>query len=247
MSGAVTRSDETPLTAKRPRLETLSTRQRTTGEQALRRSLLVKRLRVALPVLAAVLLVGLALNTRSTGVDEAFLEDFADLQGTPDEYRMANPKFAGVDDQGHPYEITAEAALQAQGDRDVVELVKPRAVTRGQDESTVVSAEKGVFQSDANVLDLSEQVTLNHSIGGDEYVLRTPAATVAIGAETVQSFSGVEGEGEAGTLRADRMRAYNGEGRVVFEGNVSMRIFPKRAKLPAATEKGSGESSDESD
>ncbi len=242
MSEAVNET-EAPLTARRTRLETLPSRQRTTGEQAARRSILVRRLRIILPAIALVLIVGLVLNTKSTGVDEAFLEDFADLEGTPDEYRMANPKFAGIDDDGHPYEITADAALQNQGEKDVVELVNPKAVTRGSEESSVVTAEKGVFRSNANILDLSDTVTLRHAIGGDTYVLRTPAATVSIAEETVQSFAGVKGESDAGTLRADRMRAYNGEGRVVFEGNVSMRIFPKRANLEFAPQDAPGDES----
>ena len=242
MSEAVNET-EAPLTARRARLETLPSRQRTTGEQAARRTALVRRLRIILPALAVALIIGLVLNTRSTGVDEAFLDDFADLQGTPDEYKMANPKFAGIDDRGHPYEITADAALQSQGEKNVVELVKPKAVTRGGEESSVVTAQKGVFRSDSNILDLSDAVTLKHSIGGDTYVLQTPAATVSIGEETVQSIAGVSGEGEAGSLRADRMRAYNGEGRVVFEGNVSMRIFPKKAKFDFTPEPSSGDDS----
>jgi len=213
-------------------LDTLPNRQRLTGEQAAARSLLIKRLRIALPVLALVLVGALLLNTRSGGDEDAYLDDFANLDATPEELRMANPRFAGVDDKGHSYDITADAALQTPGVKEVVELVQPRAVTTGADTKTVVTANKGVFQTKDNVLDLSDGVTLNHSVGEETYVFTTSAATVSIGDETVQSTTGVEGESGSGTLRADRMRAYNSEGRIVFEGNVSMRIYPDKAKLP---------------
>jgi lipopolysaccharide export system protein LptC len=213
-----------------PRLERLQTRQRTTGEKAAAHSRLVRRLRIALPALALLLLAGLLLNTRKDVADDAFLDDFKDLAALPDEYKMANPKFAGVNDEGRPYEITAREALQAPGEKQVVQLVEPRAVTQGQNEDSVVTAHHGVFRSDSNLLDLSDAVTLQHRIGRDAYVLTTPAATVAIREETVQSVAGVSGEGEAGTLQADRMRAYNAEGRVVFEGNVRMRIYPEKAR-----------------
>ena len=195
---------------------------------------MVRRLRLALPALALVLVAGLFLNTRNNKVDEAFLDDFKDLKATPDEYRMAKPKFAGVDGNGKPYDITADSASQTPGEQEVVSLVKPRAITHGPDEETEVSAEKGVFRSEASRLELSDDVTLRHRIGGEVYVLKTPAATVTMNDETVHSTSGVEGTSEAGTLRADRMRAYNGEGRVVFEGNVRMRIYPKKLKLGEA-------------
>lgn len=221
------------LVAKRSRLESLPSRARITGDQAAARSRLVRRLRIILPTLALVLIAGLLATTRERGVDDAFLDDFTDLTASTDEYKMANPKFAGVDDDGQPYEITAKEALQAPEDKEVVQLVEPRAVTNSNDKSTTVTARKGVFRSQANTLDLTDAVTLEHKIGADSYVLTTPAATVAIREETVDSTAGVVGESEAGTLRADRMRAYNGEGRVVFEGNVSMRIFPSKAKAAA--------------
>lgn len=226
---------------RRGRLDSLPTRQRTTGEQAAQRTILVRRLRIALPAIALVLIGGLLLNTRDTGGDDAFLDDFANLEATPEELKMASPRFAGVDDKGFPYEVTAEAALQSPNMQEVVELVKPKAVTKGMDENTVVYADKGVFQSEAKVLELTERVTLQHQIGADTYNLRTNAATVSIDDETVHSKGAIEGEGEGGSLRADSMRAYNDQGRVVFEGNVSMRIYPAKAKMKKGPEGESGE------
>lgn len=219
-----------PRDLKAPRLEALPTRQRITGEQAAARTRMVRRLRIILPVMALALVAGLFLNTGKEKVDSAFLDDFKDMTASPEEAKMAKPRFAGVDGQGKPYEITADSASRAPSNEDVVELIMPRAVTRGPDKETEVSAEKGVFRTDASQLDLSEEVTLKHRIGGDVYVLKTPAATVSMNDETVQSAAGIEGTSEAGALRADKMRAYNSEGRVVFEGNVRMRIYPKKFK-----------------
>jgi lipopolysaccharide export system protein LptC len=223
--------DAPPRAEPRRRLEALPSRQRITGEQAAARSKLVRRLRIALPAVALVLVAGLFLNTRNERPDDAFLEDFKDMTATPDEYQMAKPSFAGVDSKGKPYEIKADRASQAAGNQEVVELVRPRAVTRGPDEETEVSAERGVFRTDTSRLDLSDEVTLRRRIGNEVYVLKTPAATVSMSDETVLSDAGVEGSSEAGSLRADRMRAYNAEGRMVLEGNVRMRIYPKKLKL----------------
>lgn len=212
-------------------LGNLPTRARTTGAQALARSRMVRRLRLALPILALVLFAVFILNTQSNGVDDAFLEDFEDLTASTEELRMANPRFAGVDDKGQPFEITARSAKQNPGRRDVVELEQPRAVQGDADEISVVTADSGVYQSEANILELTDSVTLEHTIGKDTYVLRSPSAIVSIKDKVVTSGAGVGGKSSDGNaLKADRMKAYNAEGRVVFEGNVSMRIYPKLEK-----------------
>ncbi len=218
-----------PGVATRSRiLDSLPSQARITSEQAAARSRVVRHLRIALPVLALVLVIALLLNTRSQTSDRAILNDFADITANPEEVRMANPRFAGVDNEGKPYVITAEAAIQRADSDDIVELDHPRAVTHDDNNETVVTANKGLFRSKGKVLELSEEVTLERSIGSDNYSLRTPAATVLIDDKTVTSDQGVTGVGPSGeTLRADRMRAYNENGKIIFEGNVSMRIFPK--------------------
>ena len=220
----------TPL-APRRRMESLPTRARTTGDQAAARSRLVRRLRIALPILALVLVAAFFFNTRSNQVDEAFLDDFKDISASAEELRMASPRFTGIDDKGKPFEITADAALQSTRAKDVVSLDRPRAVQGETKESTVVTAEKGVYRSDVNILELKDDVTLEHDVGADSYLFRSPSATVSIKDEVVTSDAGVGGKNSDGsTLSADRMKAYNAEGRVVFEGNVRMRILPKNAK-----------------
>lgn len=224
---------------RRQVLRTLETRQRLTTAQAAARSQMVRRLRIALPVVALGLVLVFLFNTTSQTVDDAFLKDFANIEATTEEMRMDNAKVIGLDDRGQPYEITAESALQAPG-RDDVELVRPRAHSRKSEAATVAYADRGVFQSSSKMLELTESVTVEHTVGGDTYILRTPTATVSINDETVESDAGVTGQSAAGTLRADRMRAYNGQGRVVFEGNVSMRIYPQKAQGAAQTQEGAG-------
>ena len=53
---------------------------------------------------------------------------------------------------------------------------------------------------------------------------------VSIDDQTVVSDKGVVGDGPGGsTLKADRMNAFNGDGRLVIEGNVAMRLYPAAA------------------
>ena len=212
-------------------LESLPSKARTTSAQAAARSQLVKRLRYLLPAFAVILMIVLFVNTRNQPDAPVFLEEFEDIAAATEELKMANPRFTGVDDDGQPFEITAEYAIQKPNEQEVVTLEKPKAVQGNREEANTVTASKGVYRSEANILDLSEDVELEHEIGNEIYVLRSPKAQVLIADEVVTSEAGVSGKGPAGdTLQADRMTAYNADSRVVFEGNVSMRIYPKSAQ-----------------
>ena len=228
---------DSQVRARRRLLDSLPTRARTTGADAVARSRLVRRLRIALPVLAVVLVAAFIFNTRGNNVDQAFLDDFEDLSASAEELRVASPRFTGVDNAGKPFEITARSAKQRPDGADMVELERPRAVQGGGDEQTIVTALKGTYQSEKNILELEESVELEHKIGAQTFMLRAPEATVAIKDEVVTSSSGVGGEASDGSrLSADRMTAYRGEGRVVFSGDVSMRFLPDSTIAAPASE-----------
>ncbi len=224
-------AEPTQLASRRRVLDSLPSGARTTGDQAAARSRMVRRLRIALPILALVLVGAFLFNTTSNEVDDAFLDDFKDIDASAEELSMASPRFAGVDNKGKPFEITAEMARQNTNLKDIVTLDRPHAVQGENNGSTVVSADKGVYRSEQNILELEDQVTLQHEVGSEVYVFHAPSASVAIKDEIVTSDTGVDGEGSNGReLTAERMKAYNGDGRVVFEGNVHMRIYPKNAE-----------------
>ena len=214
-------------------LESLNFRARTTGQDAAARSRLVRRLRIIMPTVAVLLIVLFLINTRSNTVDQAFLDDFKTIAASTEELRMANPRFAGVDDEGKPFEITAIAASQDPEGKEVIRLESPRAIQGGGDETSVVTAESGLYRTEENILTLNREVTLEHQLGAKTYILRSPVATVSIKDQIVTSDAGVGAEGPDGaTLEADRMSAYRSDGRVVFEGNVSMRIYPNKETNP---------------
>jgi lipopolysaccharide export system protein LptC len=230
---------EPPATKARGRLDSLTLRRRTTGEAAAARAATTRRLRIILPVVGLLIIVGFLATTRTKVGDDAFLKDFADLNAEPEQMKMAKPRYAGVDARGNPYDITAESATQRTESGETVELDRPRAITSSEDAKTTVAAARGVLSTSTNVLSLEDDVTFEHKIGPDNYVLKTKSAVVSIEDENVLSDKGVEGTGPRGsTLKADRMRADNKAGRITFEGNVSMRIYPKPASDPSASEGG---------
>lgn len=222
-------SPSTVTAPNRRILDTLPTGARLTGAQAAARSIMIRRLRVALPILACVLIAAFLMNTQNSGVDEAFLEDFKDIEAKPENLSMGNPRFTGIDTRGNPFDITAFEATRDASKQDFVTLDHPKAITGGDGKQSVVFADKGGYATDTRILQLEENVMLDHNIGGEKYVLKTPAATVTVDEQLVISDAGITGRGPRGeSLTADRMNAFNNEGRVVFEGNVRMRIYPSK-------------------
>jgi lipopolysaccharide export system protein LptC len=219
-----------PKRTARGTLDSLTIRRRTTGEEAVARAFVMRRLRIALPIVALLLIAAFFLNTRPDSGDNAFLDEFTDLNATTQNLNSVRPQFSGVNERGDPYEITADSASQKPESREIVELSEPRAVTAGAKEQSVVAAKSGVFNTDDKKLLLKDGVTFEHEIGRDNYVLKSPSATVSIDEQTLVTGDGVEGQGPGGsTLKADRMQANNNDGVVVFEGGVSMRLYPKQA------------------
>lgn len=217
-------------------LDSINFQSRTTGAKAAARSRLVKRLRIALPIFAVILVLALVFTSGSNPVDSATLDEFSDIAAATEELRMSNPSFSGIDSNGKPYEITAEAALQNPAAKDVVQLQHPRAVQGGNGEDNSVTALSGRYMTETNILELNDEVTFRHELGAKTYVLRSPSAVVTVKDQVVSSDAGVGAVGPDGAnLKADRMKAYRDDGRVVFEGNVSMRIYPSAARAEKTT------------
>ena len=92
MNAAITEEAHEPggESPRREVLRTLELRQRLTTAQAAARSQMVRRLRIALPVVAVGLVILFLFNTSSQTVDDAFLKDFANLEATTEEIGRAH-------------------------------------------------------------------------------------------------------------------------------------------------------------
>jgi hypothetical protein len=79
---------------------------------------------------------------------------------------MVNPRYAGLDRYNRPYAVTAAVGRQVPDRNDVMALERPQAVmTVHSGASVLVTAATGVYQSQAQLLDLFEDVNLVHHDG----------------------------------------------------------------------------------
>jgi len=193
-----------------------------------RRVALLKRL---LPAIGVVLLLLIAIWPRLAPLWERFrlvlpaidLRDARELQ-------MVNPRYAGVDREGRPYVVVAASGRQIPDRQDLMSLQRPRGDLKTQGGAEiVVTALSGVYQSQAQLLDLFGDVTVTHQ-NGTRFVTQT--ARLNAGTNTAQGSDPVTGNGPSGEIKAQGFQILDQGQRVLFTGRSEMVLTV--AKAPAA-------------
>lgn len=138
--------------------------------------------------------------------------------------RMLAPKFQGMDENQQPYRLNAEYAERLEG--GAIYLHKIDAdITLEKGEWVAVIADEGIYNAEAKTLKLPKNYNVFHDAG---YEARASNTMLNLTNSTASSREKVELQGEFGSLKADGFNFYGAEKRVVFEPNVSMRLYPNK-------------------
>ena len=194
-----------------------------TLEQARKRSQLVRALRLLFVALAAIS-IGFFLGHM---IKSALTRDAKPVALASSEIvTMKNPRFTGRDSTGQSFTITAEAAQRKRMVQNAVDLISP-VLMDGL--GSVVRAPSGMYDRDAGILELYDDVEISDSSG---YSFKTTGARVHVGRDWVEGLSPLEGKGPLGDIRSDSYEIFEGGNRVVFEGNVKTTIYPAEPDTP---------------
>jgi lipopolysaccharide export system protein LptC len=207
---------------------------------ARRHSVLVRVLRVAVPLVVVLGTVTIVLITyfnplRMLG---KLPVDVGNLVVSGTKITMEQPKLAGFTRDARAYELTADAAAQDLTKPDIIELKNIHAKVQMQDKSTVVmSALTGVYDSKADTIKLDRDITLNSTSG---YQGRLSEAMVDIRKGDVVSTHPVVLNMLQGTLNAKGLQIVNSGDLIRFEGGVTMVLTLNQggAGKPAAAAAG---------
>lgn len=190
-----------------------------TLEQARKRSDVVKLLRMIFTAGAAISLGVLLGYLASNAVINA--RRGADALRSEDVVTMINPRFIGRDAEGDLFEITADRAQRHLADENLVDLVSPKLIDSLDSE---VRASKGIYDRDAQVLELTENVRVVDASG---YVFTTTHARVFIRDNRVEGIEPLQGSGPVGDVRANSYEILDGGQRTVLTGNVRSILYPE--------------------
>lgn len=187
-----------------------------------RRSLRVMLLKRVLPAAALLLLVALALAPSWQAGPEANRVTYHISQnGGSQASRMQGATYHGRDQQGQPYTVTAESAVQ-QGD-DNVALTAPQGdITLKSGAWLMLKSATGAYHQKGDKLDLAGDVTLYRN---DGTVVSTARSTIDLRAGNASSTDPVQVTGPFGTLDAQNGFTLTGRGSAItFHGPATLTL-----------------------
>src|SRR5882724_707571 len=190
-------------------------------------------LKVVLPVIGVALLCLVSVWSRLPVLLESVRAGFPaiDLREAR-ELRMVNPRYAGLDRYSRPYAVTAAIGRQVPDRNDVMALERPRAVmTVHGGASVLVTAAIGVYQSQAQLLDLFEDVNLLRQ-DGTRFVTRR--AHLNVSDNTAEGHEPVEGHGPSGDIAGEGFVILSKGETIIFTGQSSLVLRGVKPDAPAA-------------
>jgi lipopolysaccharide export system protein LptC len=158
------------------------------------------------------------------------------------ELRMVNLRYGGLDRYNRPYVVTAAIGRQVPDRNDVMALERPKAVmTVHGGASVVLTAATGIYQSQAQLLDLFADVNLIHE-NGTRFV--TQRAHLNLSDNSAEGHDPVEGHGPSGDITGQGFRIlsngetiiFTGESYLLFKGTKLSATPAEPPALPAAVE-----------
>lgn len=179
-----------------------------------RRRWLVGLAKRVLPLVALGLLLVVAFWPEIQGNGERGRISYRRVDITPEGGQLTEAHYQGVDAAGRPYAVTATRVIQAGQDRTNLEAPKADMQMQGG-EWLMVQARRGVFEQNANRLDLAGDVTLYRD---DGTVLITDAASLDLRANAAAGHERVHAEGPFGVLDAQGFAVLDRGAVVQFTG-----------------------------
>jgi lipopolysaccharide export system protein LptC len=192
----------------------------------LRHSLLVRGLRIGVPVaIIAALVTVVAANYLPTVGGFRLATEIGPLVIKGTKVTMQQPRLTGFTIDSRPYDFTANSAEQDLTKPDLMELQQIRAKIEMEDKSMVnITADNGRYDMKGEILTLLENVRLVSSTG---YEVRLSEATVDVHKGTVLSEKPVSVKLTNGMVNAQRLEVLDSGEIIRFGGGVAMTVNPE--------------------
>lgn len=212
-----------------PAEQTLERNRRRRDAQVRGYSRTVRMMKIALPIIALLLIVAIFLSGRERGgiVDLRTATDGAALAVG---LQLENPRFTGVTKRGEPYVLTAATAVPDGAKPNLIDLDAPTGeiTLRDQRQLTVTARVGQMFREDER-LDLEGDVVL---VTSDGYRVETEKVEMDMANKTAEAPGEVRAAGPRGSIRSNTVRlrqGVEGDGSaiIVFDGNVKLIFRPE--------------------
>ena len=142
--------------------------------------------------------------------------------------RMIGPRLLGVDRSEQAFTVTADAAarLPGAGAHEIYELAQPKAdITLKDGTWWAMSANKGLFLRDQQVLELIDEVSVYQDHG---YEFVTSAARIDLAQKTASGDRPIRGHGPFGVVEAEGFRFTDQGQRFEFSGKTRLTLAGRK-------------------
>jgi len=200
-----------------------SARARSTAMDALRYTQFVGVMKRALPVAAFAVISAVVAYFFVARQPARVSMNYQQLGHVQDDLSMVKPRLTGQDAKGHPFVITATAAVQEVGNAKRVHLTKVEADIN-QDAGGWINASAATGFADLNVgvLQLNGGISAFTDQG---YELHTKSAFIDLNKGVLHGHEEVTGQGPLGTIRADEFHFDRASNHLLLQGHVQNVIF----------------------
>lgn len=194
-------------------------------------SRIIKSVQIVLPIIAlGILLVTLNWNRFQEDAITP-MQERAEEMVQPDvgKNELLNPRFESVDDKNQPYMVTAQRAVQAKDDEDLVTLEKPSGEIRLNSGNVVsIRSETGTYKQEAQQLFLQDKVQLFYD---DAYEMNTQELYVDMQASKAWSDVDVSAKGPEGMLEAKGLKGSTLDDTLIFTGPAKLVLLVEEGGL----------------
>jgi lipopolysaccharide export system protein LptC len=187
--------------------------------------LIMKR---ALPVAAGVIALAVLIYAMQPREARHWAMTWENQTEIANDRTMMRPRLMGTDDNGSPFTVNADTAVQDGPGTMRIRLNKVRAQITMQDGLWVqLEAQQGLVNSEKQELDLTGGIRLTADGG---YEAHTTNAHFDLARGTVTGRNPVAGRGPYGTYRARGFELHKNQRQLVFTGGVHMLLRAAEAK-----------------
>ncbi len=191
------------------------------AEPGSRHDRVVRLAKFGLPVLGFGLVAILAISPFDKRDDVSFILNKKKVDKATERMRIESARYAGEDDKGNKFTITANRAVQQRSDVPVVMIEGIMAQLGLAQGPLVINADSGNYDLDNQMVQINGPVRV---AGADGYRLETSNVRVDMKQHTLQSQGRVTGAMKLGTFEAGQIHADLGTRTVVLDGGVRLKI-----------------------
>lgn len=182
---------------------------------------LIRVLKLALPALIGVVLAFLFFSPLEDKQEVSFLLDKNKVGAAEERLKVSAAQYRGQDDAGRPFVLSAQSALQANSQTQVVEIGGLSARILLDSGPAGFSANRARYNMENDHVDVVGPILFT---AADGYRMATRDVTVDMRQRTLASRGRVEGQMPLGRFSADQLHVNLPDRKVVLQGRARLHI-----------------------